>query len=66
MTLADYQAGIGQYLLNSVVVSGLTVLFTLVISLLGGYAFARFAFPGKNMLFLLTLGDPDGARTRPC
>ncbi|WP_404821924.1 carbohydrate ABC transporter permease [Oerskovia merdavium] len=56
VTLAGYQAGIGQYLLNSVVVSGLTVLFTLVTSLLGGYAFARFAFPGKNILFMLTLG----------
>ncbi|MBG0567964.1 carbohydrate ABC transporter permease [Actinoplanes aureus] len=54
-TLADYQAGIWQYLLNSVIVSGLTVLFTLSVSLLGGYAFARFRFPGKNALFLLTL-----------
>ena len=26
-----------------------------VISLLGGYAFARFSFPGKNLLFLATL-----------
>jgi multiple sugar transport system permease protein len=54
-TLADYQAGIGQYIFNSVVVSGLTVIFTLVVSLLGGYAFARFKFPGKNLLFMLTL-----------
>jgi multiple sugar transport system permease protein len=54
-TLADYQAGIGQYILNSVVVSGLTVAFTLAVSLLGGYAFARFQFPGKNLLFMLTL-----------
>ncbi|MEV6305727.1 carbohydrate ABC transporter permease [Actinoplanes sp. NPDC051861] len=54
-TLADYQAGIWVYLMNSVVVSGLTVLFTLTVSLLGGYAFARFRFPGKNLLFLVTL-----------
>ena len=54
-TLTHYQAGIGQYVLNSAIVSGLTVLFTLVISLLGGYAFARFRFPGKNVLFMLTL-----------
>ncbi|WP_245560958.1 carbohydrate ABC transporter permease [Agromyces subbeticus] len=33
----------------------LTVLLTLTISLLGGYAFARFSFPGKNVLFLATL-----------
>ena len=54
-TLTHYQAGIWQYVLNSVIVSGLTVLFTLAISLLGGYAFAQFAFPGKNVLFMLTL-----------
>lgn len=54
--LADYQAGIWVYLLNSVIVSGLTVLLTLVLSLLSGYAFARFTFPGKNGLFLLVLG----------
>ena len=54
-TLAGYQAGIVQYLWNSVVVSGLTVLFTLTVSLLGGYAFARFRFPGRDVLFLVTL-----------
>lgn len=55
VTLAHYQAGIGQYVVNSVIVSGLTVLFTLGVSLFGGYAFARFSFPGKNVLFLVTL-----------
>ncbi|MEU4425525.1 carbohydrate ABC transporter permease [Actinoplanes sp. NPDC024001] len=54
-TLASYQAGIGQYLLNSTVVSLLTVAFTLIAAVLGGYAFAMFTFPGKNVLFLLTL-----------
>jgi multiple sugar transport system permease protein len=54
-TLAGYQAGIGLYLANSAFVSVLTVLLTLGISLLGGYAFARFRFPGKDVLFLLTL-----------
>ena len=53
--LTEYQAGIWVYLWNSTVVSVLTVALTLVISLLGGYAFARFSFPGKNALFLLTL-----------
>src|SRR5689334_9871423 len=37
VTLARYQAGIGRYLLNSVIVSGLCVLLTLLISTLGGY-----------------------------
>ncbi len=54
-TLANYQAGIGQYLLNSAFVSLLTVAVTLGVSLLGGYAFAMFTFPGRNVLFLLTL-----------
>jgi multiple sugar transport system permease protein len=55
VTLAHYQAGIWQYLANSAFVSGLCVLLTLLISTLGGYAFARFRFPGRNALFMLTL-----------
>ena len=54
-TLAGYQAGVGRYLANSALVSLLTVVLTLAVSLLGGYAFARFRFPGRNALFLLTL-----------
>jgi multiple sugar transport system permease protein len=53
--LADYQAGIWVYLGNSTFVALLTVLLTLVVSTLGGYAFARFSFPGKNLLFLTVL-----------
>ena len=55
VTLAHYQAGIWQYLLNSAFVALTTVVLTLLISFLGGYAFARFEFPGKNALFLTTL-----------
>ncbi|MBR7742030.1 carbohydrate ABC transporter permease [Phycicoccus sp. BSK3Z-2] len=55
VTLANYQAGIWQYLYNSAFVSITTVVLTLLISFLGGYAFARFSFPGKNALFLVTL-----------
>ncbi|WP_243706167.1 carbohydrate ABC transporter permease [Micromonospora sp. KC721] len=54
-TLAHYQAGIWRYLANSAFVSLLTVALTLLVSLFGGYAFARFRFPGKNLLFLVTL-----------
>ncbi|MGW0705581.1 carbohydrate ABC transporter permease [Streptomyces sp. NPDC002643] len=54
-TLLDYDAGLWRYLLNSTLVSAFTVTLTLGVSLLGGYAFARFHFPGKNALFLLTL-----------
>ncbi|AEG43575.1 carbohydrate ABC transporter permease [Isoptericola variabilis] len=53
--LVDYQAGLWQYLLNSTIVAGLTVLFTMTVSLLGGYAFSRFRFPGRDVLFLVTL-----------
>lgn len=55
LALADYQAGIWVYLGNSLFVSILTVALTLLLSLTGGYAFARFDFPGKNVLFLLVL-----------
>ncbi|HEX6351563.1 carbohydrate ABC transporter permease [Actinophytocola sp.] len=48
--------GIGfQQIWNSVVVSALTVAGTLLVSTLGGYAFGRFRFPGRDVLFLLTL-----------
>jgi multiple sugar transport system permease protein len=44
------------YLFNSLVVSLLTVALTLLLSLLSGYSFSRFRFPGKNGLFLVVLG----------
>jgi multiple sugar transport system permease protein len=55
LSLAHYQAGIWIYLLNSTIVAVATVAMTLTVSTLGGYAFARFDFPGKNALFLSTL-----------
>ncbi|HYN95177.1 MAG TPA: carbohydrate ABC transporter permease [Pilimelia sp.] len=44
-----------RHVLNSVTVSALTVGGTLLVSTLGGYAFGRFRFPGREVLFLLTL-----------
>ncbi|MEU0557182.1 carbohydrate ABC transporter permease [Dactylosporangium maewongense] len=44
-----------EHIVNSVTVSALTVGGTLLVATLGGYAFGRFQFPGKNALFLLTL-----------
>lgn len=44
-----------EHVFNSIAVSVLTVGGTLLVSTLGGYAFGRFDFPGKNALFLLTL-----------
>jgi multiple sugar transport system permease protein len=54
-TLFNYGAGLPRFLFNSVFVAGTVVAITLVVSSLGGYAFARFAFPGRDALFLLTL-----------
>lgn len=53
--LSNFQSGIWVYLGNSIFVSVLTVVLTLLVSFLGGYAFARFQFPGKNLLFLSVL-----------
>jgi multiple sugar transport system permease protein len=55
VTLANYNEGLFQYVLNSVIIASLTVAITLTVSLLGGYAFSRFNFRGKNLLFLATL-----------
>ena len=53
--LLNYGSGGVQYFLNSTIISVVTVCFTLAISVVGGYAFARFTFPGRDGLFLLTL-----------
>jgi multiple sugar transport system permease protein len=54
-TLLHYRDGLGQYLYNSAWLSIATVILTLGVSMLGGYAFARFDFPLKNVIFLATL-----------
>ena len=54
--MAKYGEGIAQYLFNTAAVAIMTVIGTLLIATLGGYGFARFNFPGKNILFLCTLG----------
>jgi multiple sugar transport system permease protein len=53
--LASYGAGIGNYLVNSIIVSAITVTGTLVVGTLGGYGFSRFDFPFKGPLFLVIL-----------
>jgi len=47
------QAGVGGGLLNSLVVTGCTIVCVLFIAILGGYGFARFPFRGRRALFLL-------------
>jgi len=51
-TLMNYGSGLPVYFWNSVLVSGLTVIGTVVVCVLGGYGFARFDFWGKKQLFL--------------
>jgi multiple sugar transport system permease protein len=53
--LFAYGAGLGTYLGNSAAVAVMTVVGTLFVSVLAGYALARFRFPGRNVLFLATL-----------
>jgi multiple sugar transport system permease protein len=54
-TLYVFGAGLPRIVLNSLYMSILTVIITLTLSCLGGYAFARFRFWGRDALFLLTL-----------
>jgi multiple sugar transport system permease protein len=54
-TMFTFGAGLPIFALNSLLVTGLTVAITLIISTLGGYAFARFKFWGRDVLFMFTL-----------
>ncbi len=47
--------GFVRYFFNSVLISGITVASVLVTSSLAGYAFAKFEFPGRDVLFVLVL-----------
>ncbi len=61
ITLENYQklnefgSGAGRYLYNSIAVSAMTVLGTIVLSTLAGYGFSRFSFPAKPLLFVMIL-----------
>lgn len=46
----------GQYMLNTVFVTVCVTAGQIVTSLLGGYAFARIRFPGRDVLFRIYLG----------
>ena len=47
--------GVAQHVYNSTVVALMTVVGSVVLSTLGGYGFARFDFPAKNVLFIMVL-----------
>jgi len=50
--LYEYGAGLWTYAGNSIVVAAVAVAGTLLVTIAGGYAVARFRFPGKNLLFV--------------
>jgi multiple sugar transport system permease protein len=58
----------GRYTLNSAIIAGAVTLSNVFLAALGGYAFARLRFPGREALFLLVLGTlmvPDQLRLVP-
>ena len=44
-----------RYLLNTVIITTLTILGVLVSSVLAGYAFANISFPGRDTIFMILL-----------
>jgi multiple sugar transport system permease protein/raffinose/stachyose/melibiose transport system permease protein len=52
---ASAWAEISPYMLNSVIVTALSTAGVVVVSALAAYAFARFAFPGKEVLYYLII-----------
>jgi multiple sugar transport system permease protein len=58
----------GRYTLNSAIIAGSITISNLFLASLGGYAFARLRFPGREVLFMLVLGTlmiPDQLRLVP-
>ncbi|MEN3361261.1 MAG: multiple sugar transport system permease protein [Mycobacteriales bacterium] len=72
-TLAGYRDALttfnfGRYALNSAIVASVITACNVVLAALGGYAFARLRFPGRDLLFLLVLASlmiPDQLRLVP-
>ncbi|MCL1841708.1 MAG: ABC transporter permease subunit, partial [Propionibacteriaceae bacterium] len=54
-TLFEYGLGLPSYLWHSVVISAIVVVVTVVVAATGGYAFARYSFRGRNVLFIAVL-----------
>lgn len=52
---AMHKGNWGQYFLNSILVTGVTVVFAVLFNTLAGFAFARLRFKGRNALFFLML-----------
>jgi ABC-type glycerol-3-phosphate transport system permease component len=54
---AWYGAQFSHYLLNSVIITTITLVGELTFSVLAAYAFARLEFPGRNAIFALLLAS---------
>lgn len=54
-TLFTFGAGLPLTAFNSFIMSAMSVAITLVLATFGGYAFARFKFWGRDVLFMLVL-----------
>lgn len=51
----QFQAGLGVYLYNSLLVAGLTIIFCVALAVPAGYGLARFHFPGKEVIFVILI-----------
>lgn len=63
-----YKYHFGRYTMNSAIIAGAVTISNLFLASLGGYAFARLRFPGRELLFMLVLGTlmiPDQLRLVP-
>lgn len=55
LSMFHYQDGIGVYLTNSIIVTLVAVVFSVVVTTLAGYSFSRFRYPGRTFSFMVTL-----------
>jgi multiple sugar transport system permease protein len=60
LTIQNYlniwsQIPFGRQLLNTLIYAGTVTVFSVAFDSMAGYAFARFDFPGKNILFIVVL-----------
>ncbi len=51
--LAWQQGGFGRYFLNSILYTASVVIGIIIVSSLAAYAFSRFRFPGRKILFII-------------
>ncbi|KYG26831.1 carbohydrate ABC transporter permease [Priestia endophytica] len=54
--VAAWESGISSYFLNSVIVTGLSCILTVLVSALGAYGLSRFEFKGKTFILVICLG----------